>query len=488
MQYLRQGNILDMAEAQIISNTNLPITPNSSANALLSDTVGQKQSVSGNFNAHLNGSLREISNVDSGEELPLDGKSLPQIISTQTLNDPKSRLLSSTQEFQFNTDNSNVLAENQVGLQPETLKESIDAKLLDIQRQFDIPIESDEILPIFSKLSRLSNVSDTIEEKIILGPHAPNNIANQVIDELSAIPTVLTQTNTSSITNPIKVDNVSSPVSNQNLLINPSLPIDIEIQQSLLSSTANEDKEIVNYSAIQNFNRNENTSEKLNDFITKYLSEDNASKTIIKDHKVNADIFQQTSNALKTDLASQHVNISSSADSYVSLNTGSILNKSIEAPIPLLIKQGVNSEQVQQTVDESISQNVKWLIGNKAQNARINVFPESLGQVNIALNIEDSNLKLNFIASSHVTKELIEASMSTLRSHFNENGINLQEVNVETRFSDQAGQESQFADFHDESETNLHNGSNFTENDTRELLPHGSIAFSTPVCLLDAYA
>ena len=164
MQYLRQGNIIDMAETQVLSNASLPITPNSSADLVSLDAVGQKQSVSGNFSAHLNGSIKELSNVDSGEGLPIDGKTLPQIISTPGLNDPDSNILSFTQAFQLNSSNANVLAETQVGaqleaqqeIQPEILPESIDDKLLDIQSQLDRAIEEDVILPENTKLSSMS--------------------------------------------------------------------------------------------------------------------------------------------------------------------------------------------------------------------------------------------------------------------------------------------------------------------------------------------
>jgi len=225
----------------------------------------------------------------------------------------------------------------------------------------------------------------------------------------------------------------------------------------------------------------------LNDFIAKYLSEDNATRNTSKNQLINAEIFQQNFSSIKADPVLQNVNISTAIDSYENLNTGALQNKLVEAPIPLLIKPGTGSEKIQQSVDQSIAQNVNWLIGNKAQNAKINVFPESLGQVNIALSLEDSNLKLNFIASSNVTKELIEASMSNLKSHFGESGINLQEVNVETRFSNQAEQGSQFSDWHDKSQGDFYNDLDEVSNEIGDVALHEHVNNSTSLYLLDAY-
>ena len=287
-----------------------------------------------------------------------------------------------------------------------------------------------------------------------------------------------------------QIDNLSSVagiLDNQRVLPGVAQPVDGELQQFLSNNAAVETEEPVVFSNTQKFDSSENVSKELNDFIAKFLSEDSSAKIISKNQPLSAEIFQQNINSIKAEPISQNINLGSAVDSYANLNIGSLQNKSIEAPIPLLIKQGAAAEQVQQEVDQSIAQNVKWLIGNKAQNAKINVFPESLGQVNIALSLEDSNLKLNFIASSSVTKELIEASVASLKNQFSESGINLQEVNVETRFSSQSEQSSQFSDLQDKDENHFNNVFEVSSSEKDNLAPPEFVNSSTPLYLLDAY-
>lgn len=470
--------MLDMAETETLSNTNLQITPDSCASCLPSETASQKQGVNGIFSAHLDGNLKSISDTSSGEDLPIDGNKLPQVP-----NNLKSTVKSFINVFTVDDIDSNTLVETHAG----TLEQSIEANLLGIQQQLDIFSEEEIALQAFSDVK---DSSSTTENVIIpeLELQNANEVVSQIIDELSAIPISTAQTNIT-IKKPVQIDSLGSTVAsieNQRILSALTQAVRTDFQQNLLSSSEIEAEEPAVFSAVQKIDTSENTSVKLNDFITKYLSEDNASRAFLKNQAI--DIFQQSINSFKSEASLQNINIGSMVDAYVNLNVGVSQPKSIEAPIPLLIKQGVGAEQVQQSIDQSIAQNVKWLIGNKAQNAKINVFPESLGQVNIALNLEDSNLKLNFIASSSVTKELIEASVSTLRNYFNESGINLQEVNVETRFSSETEQDSQFSNLNDQGLSNSSNDSSVSVHEEIEVLMHGPNNISTPICLLDAYA
>ncbi|MDH3609218.1 MAG: flagellar hook-length control protein FliK, partial [Gammaproteobacteria bacterium] len=356
-----------------------------------------------------------------------------------------------------------------------------------LQEQLDILPEA--ALEAFSKLTNLQNLSSSVENSIIPQYQNANELVGQIIDELNAIPTLVSQTNSTSVKT-AQIDNLSSVagiIENQPLLTGAAQPVDGKLQQVLTNNTAIEAEKPVVFSNTQKFDSSENFTEELNDFITKFLSDDSSAKIISKNQLLSAEIFQQNINSIKAEPTLQNINLGAAIDSYANLNIGSLHNKSIEAPIPLLIKQGAAAEQVQQDVDQSIAQNVKWLISNKMQNAKINVFPESLGQVNIALSLEDSNLKLNFIASSSVTKELIEASVASLKNQFSESDINLQEVNVETRFSGQSEQSSQFSDLQDKDENYPNNSFEVSSSENDELAPLELVNNPTPLYLLDAY-
>ncbi len=461
-----------MAETQILLSTSLQTPSSSCISCLSSETAGQNQAVGGNFSVHLNRSLKELSATSGGEVLPIGGKNLPQAILPQELKELKFTLQS-------------LLIDNQV--------DDIDSNLLTaslneiLQEQLDILPEA--ALEAFSKLTNLQNLSSSVENSIIPQYQNANELVGQIIDELNAIPTLVSQTNSASVKT-AQIDNLSSVagiIENQPLLTGAAQPVDEKLQQVLTNNTAIEAEKPVVFSNTQKFDSSENFTEELNDFITKFLSDDSSAKIMSKNQLLSAEIFQQNINSIKAEPTLQNINLGAAIDSYVNLNIGSLHNKSIEAPIPLLIKQGAAAEQVQQDVDQSIAQNVKWLISNKMQNAKINVFPESLGQVNIALSLEDSNLKLNFIASSSVTKELIEASVASLKNQFSESDINLQEVNVETRFSGQSEQSSQFSDLQDKDENHPNNGFEVSSSENDELAPLELVNNPTPLYLLDAY-
>lgn len=467
-----------MAETEIFQSTNLQTPSSSCISCLASETTGQNQGVGGDFNAQLNGSLKELSDRSGGEVLPVGGKELPQAILPQELKDLKSTLQTLLHDIQTEDFDPNLLATSL----NETLQEGIDTNIPVLHQQLDILPET--ALDVFSKLTSLQNLSGSIfsgsiENAVIPQHQNANELVSQIIDELNTLPIPVSQANSVAVKT-AQIDNLS-------LVAGVTQPVDGEIQQLPANNTAIEVEEPVVFTNTQKFDSSESISEELNDFIAKFLSEDSSAKILSKNQLLSAEIFQQNINSIKAEPSLLNINLGAAVDSYANLNIGALQNKSIEAPIPLLIKQGVAAEQVQQDVDQSIAQNVKWLIGNKAQNAKINVFPESLGQVNIALSIEDSNLKLNFIASSSVTKELIEASVATLKNQFSESGINLLEVNVETRFSDQSEQSSNFSDLKDKDENYFNNAFAKSSSYNDDLVPLEIVNNSTPLYLLDAY-
>ncbi|MBT8113630.1 MAG: hypothetical protein KJO47_08125, partial [Gammaproteobacteria bacterium] len=333
-----------MAETQILLSTSLQTPSSSCISCLSSETAGQNQAVGGNFSVHLNRSLKELSATSGGEVLPIGGKNLPQAILPQELKELKFTLQS-------------LLIDNQV--------DDIDSNLLTaslneiLQEQLDILPEA--ALEAFSKLTNLQNLSSSVENSIIPQYQNANELVGQIIDELNAIPTLVSQTNSASVKT-AQIDNLSSVagiIENQPLLTGAAQPVDEKLQQVLTNNTAIEAEKPVVFSNTQKFDSSEHLSEELNDFSTKFLSGDSSAKIVSKNQLLTADIFQQNINYIKAESTLQNINLGAAIDSYANLNIGSLHNKSIEAPIPLLIKQGAAAEQVQQDVDQSIAQNVK---------------------------------------------------------------------------------------------------------------------------------
>ena len=464
-----------MAETEILSTTNFQVASNSCVSCLSSEATGLNQGANGDFSTHLDESIKEITVTGDGKILPIDGKELPQ-----TLVDLNAKLQSFVNDVQVDEIDSNTLT--------ATYQETTEENSLRIQANINLLPEADGVLANFIDLSNIPDLSDSIE---LISPELSNTneLTSKIIDELNTIPIPVVQANSAAVKS-MQIDSLNPTagiIENQRVLTTVSPTTEADALQSNIYGSTHEVEEPINTSSVQKFDANGSSSDKLNDFIAKYLSEDTANRVASKNQLINPEIFQQNFSSTKADTALQNVNISSAIDSYGNINAGVLQNKVVEAPVPLIIKPGVGSDKIQQSVDQSIAQNVKWLIGNKVQNAKINVFPESLGQVNIALSLEDSNLKLNFIASSNATKEMIEASMSTLKSHFGENDINLLEVNVETRFSNQAEQGSQFSDLQDKSQGDFSDNLDEISSEIGDVALHKHVNHSASLYLLDTY-
>jgi flagellar hook-length control protein FliK len=474
-----------MAETELILNTNLQTSSSSCINCHDSDSSGQNFGVGGNFSDQLTNSLKDLP-VDSGKVLPINGKNLPQAILPETIRLETLQPLAFKQLIPVSHSQINVLSleDVDIGALSEVEPDLLSASILDQQEQIDI----------FSKnlLQDVSNIASELEQSVALEVQDIGEIVSQINEELSTIPIPVNQVHA----NPIQQSQldlltpVPGIVDNQRSLSSVSVATTASTDAEFHALKGNSDTlagETLTTTSPQKFDSIESNTDELNNFIAKYLSEESSAKVNTKNQVLSSEVFQQNINVAKSENNGLNVHNSNIVDTYNSLNTGSLINRPIEAPIPLFIKQGIASSQIQQGVDQSIEQNVKWLIGNNAQNAKINVFPESLGQVNIALNLEDSNLKLNFIASSAVTKDLIEASFTALKSQLSESGINLQEVNVETQFSSQPNQDSQFSNFKDGESSQFDHGSATASDHDEELVSLDYVNKSTSNYILDAY-
>jgi hypothetical protein len=474
-----------MAETELILNTNLQTSSSSCTSCHEGESSGHNLGVGGNFSDQLDRSLKELP-VDNGKVLPINGNTLPQAIV------PETTRLESVQPFIFKELVSS--SQPQISVFPvenlntdtlsEVIPDAIVGAVLDLEEEVDVSSSR--------TLQDISNIALEIEQSSALETQNISEIVTQINEELAPIPvpTHLAQVNTIQLSGSA-VDTSVSGISD-NLRSASSVPVSIAtpINSELHALKGNSDvlkDGTITISNPQKFDVIESKTGELNNFIAKYLSEDNSAKINTKNQILSSEIFKQNINIVKSDNNVLNTHNANVTEAYNNVNTGSLINRPIEAPIPLFIKQGIGSGPVQQSVDQSIEQNIKWLIGNNAQNAKINVFPESLGQVNIALNLEDSNLKLNFIASSAVTKDLIEASFSALKSQLNESGINLQELNVEAQFSSQSNQDSQFTNFQDNDSSQFnHDITTVSEHDA-ELTSLEYVNKSTSNYLFDAY-
>ena len=472
-----------MAETQILANSNLPITPTSCANCTDLETVGSIKGVNGKFSDYLDGSLKEGLSFNNGEVLPIDGKKLPLSILSGELSGINNNLLS--------LDNIPI-DETQSRISAETLEEAInsstDSDLTDLQVQLGSQVELEAITQKIASQSNLSDISKSIQKVVSPELHNVNEFIAKVSTEVSNSPIPAVQTNTASIktTQTDSLNPIANLIDYQHGNFSNRPFIDAEIQASHISSRS--DYDIGLPTSSQRLSVGESKSEKIYEYFSKNMSVDGVFRETTKIPVNNTELFQHNLNIYKSESVANTINTSSVADMYNTYNTAYLQNKAVEAPIPMIVKQTIGLEQAQNNTDQSIAQNIKWMVGNKIQNARINVVPESLGQVNIALNLDDSSLKVNFIASSNVTRDLIEASISTLRNQFNESGIHLQEVNVETRFSNHSDRGSQYSDLQDQTNDDYMKSSDSLAMEDDSITLHDQTTTPSLIHLLDAYA
>ncbi len=496
-------NILDMAEVDFSSVTNLQNPQHTCANCSTSETAGHVQGANGNFFTHLNKSIKHgIVNRD-GKDLPSDGKNLPHekisdlttiLSSGLKLADQGARAGHITSNLSFNTQ-INQLNQQKLKLSNEQivdtlidpLAEEINAAILDLQQLNGDELNLDNLNSL--AFGKIADPKTEIDLKSLELPIAEKSIT-QITDGLEEI----IQSN---------IKNISDLDSSQtNYFASISHPPSIQSTKSGVASIGqyldslkqlnsfdgnNLSDEAIELSNLQTKSESLKISEKLNDLFARNISNNNGFENLIQNKSIEADKLNNHLSFIKSESGSNSVNLANITDSFSNLNTNSSYNKAIETPLPILIKHGASLGQNQQSVDQSIAQNIKWLLGNKVQNAKINVYPESLGQVNIALNLEESNLKINIIAASNATKELIEASISTLRTQFSESGINLQDVNVDTRFTSQSNDQSEFSNLSSHTFDHDDEVSIRVNNETDSLLSSSEHSIKH-VYLLDAYA
>ena len=472
-----------MAETQILPNSNLQINPSTCTSCIDSVTAGSEQGVNGNFNDYLDGSLKEGLSFNNGEVLPIDGKKLPLSILSGELSGINNKLLS-LDNIPIDETQSRVSAETL----DQVISTSVDNDLTDLHARLDNLSRIETISQELANQINLSDISKSIQKAVLPEVQNANELVAKVPSEVSNSPIPAVQTNTASVKS-LQIDNLN-PITNlidykHGNSSNRSF-LDLEIQTSRISSRSDDDIGLPTPS--QRLSVGESKSEKFYEYFSKNLSVDSAFRETIKSPVNNTELFQHNTNIYKSESVANTINTNSVADAYSTYNTANLQNKAVEAPIPLIVKQSIGLEQAQNNIDQSIAQNIKWMVGNKTQNAKINVFPESLGQVNIAINLDDSNLKINFIASSNVTRDLIEASISNLRNQFHESGINLQEVNVETRFSKNSDQNSHYSDQQDQNNDDYRISANKVSKDEDSIELHEQSTTSSLIHLLDAYA
>ena len=456
-----------MAETDILSNTFLQVPSKPCENCIVLDKNGQNQATNGSFITHLNSSLKQQVDLNSGKKLPVTGNNMPEKIfsSTDLANSLEPALL----HKKFSELEISDIAKNENLIKLSNFE--------DIQEQIKFLSQNKE--------NNTNNVNTLNELLITTG--IPNN-------ELSASLITSSQSSVNLSDKLLSGDSALKTQQSQLFLQQQKPYGSIQVDTFI---NGKQEESIHNSLNKEYVNANINNSENGVGFVKQYNFEQLADNIFRIDfHNLKQKVDKETnsliSTAIKTDSILQNQNPIISYEASGRINLNYLQNYTIESPIPLSVKQNVNSngnfEQSMQNVDQSLFQNIKWLIGNKVQNAKINVYPETLGHVNVSLNLDESKLTINFLTNSAVTKEVIEANLLSLRNQLTENGINLQEVNVSSRFASFSEHQSQDSesghlspDIHYSNSSSIHQEENDEHSDDQ-------VKTISPIYLIDAYA
>lgn len=97
---------------------------------------------------------------------------------------------------------------------------------------------------------------------------------------------------------------------------------------------------------------------------------------------------------------------------------------------------------------EEMNQKVSWVVREGIKTAHIQLDPPELGSLAVKVTVDqDSNTHVSFVASSAQAKEALEGQMQRLREMLQQQGLDLDAVDVEvSQRNDQSGQSGSFGD------------------------------------------
>lgn len=149
-------------------------------------------------------------------------------------------------------------------------------------------------------------------------------------------------------------------------------------------------------------------------------------------------------------------------------------------PVSTGIKQGVG----QPGWNEALSNRVMVLVNERVSSAKIHLEPSQLGPIQIKITMQNDQASVVFVSHNALTRESIESALPRLREAFEQNGINLADVNVQQQESQQRHSARQ-SQFDEDGNANDLSDDELNGNDDNGDVPIGRQADSTS--LVDYY-
>lgn len=101
----------------------------------------------------------------------------------------------------------------------------------------------------------------------------------------------------------------------------------------------------------------------------------------------------------------------------------------------------IRAQNFQKDMNEFLIRQIQMTrFPNGASEARIKLFPENLGNIEVKLSIHQGVVTAQFIADSHAGKELLESHLAGLRNSFIQQGLQVEKIEVQVPNQQNSGQ------------------------------------------------
>ena len=85
--------------------------------------------------------------------------------------------------------------------------------------------------------------------------------------------------------------------------------------------------------------------------------------------------------------------------------------------------------------NDSLNEKIIWLSNQKIQSAKIHIDPVELGPIDISINISEDGSSVGFVSQHSVVREILESNSIKLRELFEQQGLDLIDVDISDRDS-----------------------------------------------------
>lgn len=122
-------------------------------------------------------------------------------------------------------------------------------------------------------------------------------------------------------------------------------------------------------------------------------------------------------------------NIAFNTTSATPTNSSLKSTQEVSMPLELTVAESIDDS----AWSDSFAERVIWMGQKQIDNARIHIHPKELGPIDIQIKMQDDKVTVNIQAHHLPVRDLIEQSVQKLREMFQEQGVQLADVQVNTQ-------------------------------------------------------